>query len=255
LQVLKIGGGQVATLETDRYRMILPPKRKGYADAQLDDYHALPRRKFPWQPPLRVRLRARASHPAPLGTLGFGFWNDPFTLSLGQGGAARRLPAAPNALWFFYGSPPNDMALDPAVPGHGWKAASLRSPPVPSPLLAFPALAAVALAQVKWLRRSVMQTALGFVRAEERLLMAHLRTALANRAGDVFRGRRAGPHGRESTHRAAWIRHLDRQSIRRRLSPRGFPLRHASHSGGTMAGDRKPVHRARLDSMDYRHGD
>jgi hypothetical protein len=170
LQVLEIGGGRVAALETGRSRMTLPPIQKGYADAQLDDYRSLPRRKFPWGPPLRMRLRARASHIAPLGTLGFGFWNDPFTLSLGQGGAARRLPAAPNALWFFYASPPNDMALDPAVPGHGWKAASLRSPAVPSPLLALPALAAAALAQVKWLRRPVMQTALRFVRAEEQRL-------------------------------------------------------------------------------------
>ncbi len=174
MQVLEIGGGRVSASEPDRCRMILPPKQKGYTDAQLDDYRTLPRRKFAWQPPLRLRLRARASHPAPFGTLGFGFWNDPFTLALGQGGAARRLPAAPNALWFFYGSPPNDMALDPAVPGHGWKAASLRSAPVPAPLLAFPAFAAVALAQVKCLRRSIMRTALRFVRAEEQLLKTTL---------------------------------------------------------------------------------
>ncbi len=170
MQVLEIGGGRIAASKPDRYRMIIPPKQKGYTDAQLDDYRTLPRRKFPWEPSLRMRLRARASHPSPLGTLGFGFWNDPFTLSLGQGGAARRLPAAPNALWFFYGSPPNDMALDPKVTGHGWKAASLRSAPVPVPLLALPAFAAVALAQVKFFRRSIMQTSLRFIRAEEHLL-------------------------------------------------------------------------------------
>jgi len=174
LHILEIGKGRVQTLDSSQYRMSISPAQKGYSDAQLDDTHHLPRRKFIWQPPLRMKLRARTSHPAPLGTLGFGFWNDPFTLSLGQGGAARRLPNAPNALWFFYGSPPNDMALDPAVPGHGWKAASLRSPPVPAPLLALPALAAVALTYLKPTRRVVMQTALRFIRAEERLLETKL---------------------------------------------------------------------------------
>jgi len=170
LQPLEIGNGRVAVKEANRCRMTLPPGLKNYADAQLDDYRGLSRRKFPWQPPLRMRLRGRASHPAPIGTLGFGFWNDPFSLSLGQGGAARRLPAAPNALWFFYASPPNDMALDPFVPGQGWKAASLRSPSVPSLLLAFPALIIAGLAQVKPLRRPLMRTALRLVSAEERLL-------------------------------------------------------------------------------------
>ncbi len=170
MQPLEIGGGRVLERESHRFRMTLPPERKKYADAQLDDYRPLSRRNFPWRPPLRLRLRGRASHPAPVGTLGFGFWNDPFSLSLGQGGAARRQPAAPNALWFFYGSPPNDMALDPSVPGNGWKAACLRSPAFPPLLLAFPALAVATLAQLKPLRRPVMRTALRFVHAEERLL-------------------------------------------------------------------------------------
>lgn len=174
MQALEIGGGRVLERKPTRFRMTLPPERKKYADAQLDDYRLFSRRNFPWRPPLRMRLRGRASHPAPAGTLGFGFWNDPFTLSLGQGGAARRLPAAPNALWFFYASPPNDMALDPSVPGRGWKAACLRSPAFPSLLLALPTLAVAALAQVKPLRRPVIRTALRFVRAEERLLQTAL---------------------------------------------------------------------------------
>lgn len=174
MRVLEIGDGDVQALDDNHYRMNIPKKHKGYTDAQVDDYYLLHRRNFPWHPPLRMRLRARASHTAPTGTLGFGFWNDPFSLSLGQGGAARRLPAVPNALWFFYGSPPNDMALDPDVPGHGWKAASLRSKSLPSLLLAFPALVAVALAQVKILRRPILQAALRFITAEEHLLEAAL---------------------------------------------------------------------------------
>jgi hypothetical protein len=96
-----------------------------YTNAQIDDYQGLPRRDFPWRPPLRLTVRARFSHPydtAPKGlsgTAGFGFWNDPFLMT------ERRLPTLPRALWFFYGSPPSDMKLDLGVPGDGWKAATI----------------------------------------------------------------------------------------------------------------------------------
>lgn len=170
LHALELGGGIVSEPAPGRHIMFLPSERRGYADAQLDDYRFLPRSRFPWQPPLLMTLRARVSQPEPPGTFGFGFWNDPFTLSLGQGGAARRLPAAPNAIWFFYGSKPNDMALAPGVPGHGWKAASLRTPAIPTLLLTPPALVAVALAQIPMLRRPVMKTALGIVQASEVIL-------------------------------------------------------------------------------------
>ena len=65
--------------------------------AQLDDYSTLPRRKFIWQPSLAISLRARVSAQDHPGTWGFGFWNDPFGLSLGFGGNTSRLPILPNA--------------------------------------------------------------------------------------------------------------------------------------------------------------
>jgi hypothetical protein len=92
-----------------------------YSDAQITDYHGLPRREFPWRPPLRLTVRAWASHSVQElgGTAGFGFWNEPFVP------VGRRLPRLPRAAWFFFASPPNNMALAKDVPGFGWKAATL----------------------------------------------------------------------------------------------------------------------------------
>ncbi len=95
-----------------------------YTDAEVHDYGR--DRRFAWRPPLRLRLRARASHPAAqpnvshnasalLGTAGFGFWNAPFMRTIQVG----RLP---EAVWFLYTSPPNNLALVPGMPGWGWRA-------------------------------------------------------------------------------------------------------------------------------------
>ncbi len=103
-----------------------------YADAQIDDYGALKRAAFPWKPPLRMEVRARSSLPAATatdtdksayilrGTAGFGFWNYPFSVR----GDILMLP---EAVWFFYASPPSNMALVPNVPGWGWKAQIVHS--------------------------------------------------------------------------------------------------------------------------------
>ena len=173
LEPLEIGGGRVETHPAG-WRMSLPPIGEGYADAQLDDYRLFKRGEFAWRPPLRLSLRARAHTTAPSGTLGFGLWNDPFTLSLGQGGAARRLPAAPQAAWFFYGSPPNDISLTPNVPGHGWKASVLRSPPIPSLALLPAAALAAGLSRLPILRSPVMRLARSFIQAQEAILSANL---------------------------------------------------------------------------------
>ncbi|MGH2620484.1 MAG: hypothetical protein ACRDHG_07930, partial [Anaerolineales bacterium] len=99
------------------------------------------------------------SHPAPPGTLGFGLWNDPFGLSLGGAGGRQKLPAAPQAVWFFYGAPPNDFSFVRGGPGAGWKAASFRSPALPGPLLvpgaALAFLAGNAPVLRKWVVRAV----------------------------------------------------------------------------------------------------
>jgi hypothetical protein len=94
---------------------------ESYSNAQIDDYQGLARPDFPWQPPLRLTVRARFSHPAAelAGTAGFGFWNDPFLMT------GLRVPTLPRAVWFFFASPPSDMKLDAEAPGHGWKAATV----------------------------------------------------------------------------------------------------------------------------------
>jgi len=106
----------------DGWRLDIPAgPRRGYRLAQLDDYMSLPRRAFPWNPTLTLRepqgtalsLRARLSAANLPGTWGFGLWNDPFGFAIGFGGRARRLPALPNAAWFFHASKENYLSLRP----------------------------------------------------------------------------------------------------------------------------------------------
>ena len=120
-------------LHDSTLHMALPTVGPGtYADAQIDDYAGLPRSAFPWRPPLRMEVRARSSLPAAQpsssiasrdilrGTAGFGFWNYPFSVR-------GDMLFLPEAVWFFYASPPSDMALVPGIPGWGWKAQVVHS--------------------------------------------------------------------------------------------------------------------------------
>lgn len=135
-------GASVTQPEPGHWQLSIPPGPAGvYRWAQLDDYIHLPRSRFNWQPPFTLWLRARISAQEHSGTWGFGFWNDPFSLSLGMGGGARRLPVLPNAAWFFFASPPSHLALRKDLPGSGMLAGVFSAPPIPSLLLAPGALA------------------------------------------------------------------------------------------------------------------
>jgi hypothetical protein len=127
-----IGGGSLHIVDS-ALRMEVPSSRVGmYTDAQVDDYGGRARSAFPWRPPLRMEVRARSSLPAATatssvespgilrGTAGFGFWNYPFSVR----GDILMLP---EAMWFFYASPPSNMALVPQIPGWGWKAQVVHS--------------------------------------------------------------------------------------------------------------------------------
>ncbi|MBP8291387.1 MAG: hypothetical protein KAX65_01365 [Caldilineaceae bacterium] len=153
-RVSSVGGGGVVRTDAG-LRFVNPPGAGNrYCNAQIDDYQGLARRNFRWRPPLRLRVDARFSHAAGQlrGTAGFGFWNDPFWMT------GRRVPALPAARWFFYASPPSDMALAHGVPGAGWKAATLdaRSPwaaaQLPLLALAMPLLRAPRLHARLWPR-------------------------------------------------------------------------------------------------------
>jgi hypothetical protein len=171
LTPLRLGGGQVDYDVARGWARLAVPATppRAYTDAQLDDYHHnLPgggrrRRTFVHAPPRHMRLRARASHAAPVGTLGFGFWNEPFSIY-------GSVLGTPSVNWFFYASPPSDMALAPGVRGWGWKAATLNTGRLPGLVLAPAALVAIALTRVPGLGRPVMNVARRFARAHEALL-------------------------------------------------------------------------------------
>lgn len=167
LQMRRNGGVTITESAEGRWRLELPPGPAGpYRWAQLDDYMHRSRSSFPWKAPLSLRLKARVSAPDLPGTWGFGFWNDPFSFSLGVGGTARRIPALPNTAWFFSAGAPNHLAFRDDHPAQGFLAATFSSPRLPGlllapgglalPLLFFPPLARLAR---RWVRRLVNESA------------------------------------------------------------------------------------------------
>ncbi len=110
------------------WRLFLPPGRANeYHLAQLDDYSALPRRKFAHTPPLTLEVNMRASHAQPPGTWGFGLWNDPFAMNLLIGRGGMRLPVLPQAAWFFFAASECYLSLRDDLPANGALAATFHS--------------------------------------------------------------------------------------------------------------------------------
>ncbi len=115
LHTTTIGAGEVRPT-TSGYALRLPATSPStYDDAQISSYTS--REDLMLTTPIRFSLRARAEGEL-VGTAGFGFWNHPFV----PGERGVRLP---KAAWFFYGAPPNNMALARGVPGYGWKCATI----------------------------------------------------------------------------------------------------------------------------------
>lgn len=158
------------------WQLSLPAGLAGtYRLAQLDDYGTLSRKDLLHPPLLTLRLRARVSAPDLPGTWGFGLWNDPFGFSLGFGGQKFRLPALPQAAWFFHASPPNWLSLgedtlpgsDQAVPANGFFAGTFSSSGIPTLLLA-PALAVFPLCAIRPFSRLLRKLARHFIRQDGR---------------------------------------------------------------------------------------
>lgn len=111
----ELGRGAVRQTAGEVSLVLGPGPASVYHDAQISDYRATAR-DFANEPPLRLELRARAQDEIS-GTAGFGFWNHAFV----PGERGFRLP---QALWFFFGGPANDISLAKGLAGNGWKAAT-----------------------------------------------------------------------------------------------------------------------------------
>lgn len=147
-----------------------PVEGRQYTNAQIDDYQGLPRGDFRWQAPVSLTVRARFSHPYGelAGTAGFGFWNDPLVMT------GPRLPALPRAIWFFHGSPHNNIKLDLDTPGCGWKAATVDANRLPAYLLAPTLPLAVPLMNIRPIYRALWPTGQRAIGAREALLGADM---------------------------------------------------------------------------------
>lgn len=117
-QIAEIGAGEVLRRDNEIRLSIPPSDDQRYHDAQITDYDAS-KARFGNRPPLRLSVSARVLGKI-RGTAGFGFWNHAF-----EPGKHRLRP--PQALWFFFGSLPNDIALAKDVAGQGWKAATINA--------------------------------------------------------------------------------------------------------------------------------
>ena len=160
------GTGRLESGESFLRLVTQDARAREYSDAQLDDYNLDPKafkRRWLWRPPLKMSVRARASHSKLVGTAGFGFWNDPFTLSGG-------VTALPQAVWFFYASPPSNMALAPGVPGWGWKAAIVNVSFTNALLCGMPTAIAVMWARLTGRARSAARWVQRISGAQETLL-------------------------------------------------------------------------------------
>jgi len=168
----QIGSGQVIRRQRALWLTLLPsngagipqtqPDKPAYSDAQITDYDPQ-KRGFKLMPPLTLEVRAFSSHhPRQLvGTAGFGFWNHPYQPD-------QRGFRIPQALWFFFGAPPNRMPLALDVPGDGFKAATFDARrPAFFALLPL-ALPGFLLMRIPWLHRRLWpigQRALGVTEA------------------------------------------------------------------------------------------
>ncbi len=173
----RIGGGVIAGTAVSLHLSFAAASAARYSDAEVNDYATS--RRYVWRPPLRLSVRARASHPAArssasearqpflMGTAGFGFWNAPFLM-------AKRIGRLPEAIWFLSTSPPNQICLVPGVPGYGWKAQVVHAHRLGALAAGIPTLATVAWARASGRQRPAARWIQRLSGAHEALLETDL---------------------------------------------------------------------------------
>lgn len=114
------GNGQIDLAVDSRIRQLRLDRAEAgdrYHNAQLDDYQMGQRHRLMRLPGCCLTLRARFSGGVGemVGTAGFGFWNAPAPGNM----------ALPQAVWFFFASPPNDLPLNANGIGRGWFASTI----------------------------------------------------------------------------------------------------------------------------------
>lgn len=173
------GGGTINTLRSKLQIGFESAQQGQYTDAQIDDYTMLSKSSYPWRPPLTMTVRARSSLPAASihdttenkavlqGTAGFGFWNNPFSV---QG----KFLTLPEAVWFFYASPPSNVALVPGVSGWGWKAQVIHTVRPGAIVNAIPASIDMAYRKITNKAQSASRWMQGMTGAQEALLTVNM---------------------------------------------------------------------------------
>jgi hypothetical protein len=118
-RITEAGQGVVSQTSDTLWLTLNGATAQAYSNAQISDYTG---RSFSWRPPLRLTVTARATVSALQlgGTAGFGFWNHPFV-------PGERGLHLPQAIWFFFSSPPSNMQLAHRIAGPGWKAATINA--------------------------------------------------------------------------------------------------------------------------------
>jgi hypothetical protein len=116
--ITQIGNGTVQSHAENLWLTVPSSSSDSYHDAQIADYDSQAL-NFQNKPPLRLTIQARTEGNIQ-GTAGFGFWNHMFAPN-------ERGFRVPQAVWFFFGSPPNNITLANGIAGSGWKAATFNA--------------------------------------------------------------------------------------------------------------------------------
>lgn len=163
-----IGNADIIRRPRSLHLTLTPSDENTYSDAQITDYDPALRR-FSYVPPVRMTVKAYTStHPNDLrGTCGFGFWNHPFA----PNEKGFRLP---QALWFFFGAPPNNMKLALDIPGNGWKAATINAKTRAFKLLLPTAPLAIPLMNIPPLYRALWPIGQRAIGVAEKVLNANM---------------------------------------------------------------------------------